>query len=88
MSGWFGICTGNGAISNVTCGRCFEASTSTSGYITARRSWIWIRHEVQLQVAAHAAPTEPAPSAPLELSGQPRVVQTAAATEAFAAPTV
>src|SRR5436305_6240011 len=39
MSGWFGICTGNGAISNVTCGRCFEASTSTSGYITARRSW-------------------------------------------------
>jgi hypothetical protein len=39
MSGWFGICTGNGAISNVTCGRClgdgfgraiFEPSTATS----------------------------------------------------------
>jgi len=35
-------------------------------------------------VATHVAPPESAPSAPLELSGQSRVVQTAAATEAVA----
>jgi RNA-directed DNA polymerase len=31
--------TGNGAISNGTCRRCFEASTSTSGCTIARRNW-------------------------------------------------
>jgi hypothetical protein len=37
-------------------------------------------------MAAHATSTKPAPSAPLELPGHPRMVQAAAAADTVAAP--